>query len=101
MISRTWRGVARAAEADNYIHHLQNDTFPQLSRISGFVSASILRRPTTLGVEFVIVTMWESMQAIREFAGEPEDLAVVPPAVQAMMVEYDSKVTHYEVVDVI
>jgi hypothetical protein len=37
MISRTWRGVARATEADNYIRHLQNDTFPQLSLISGFV----------------------------------------------------------------
>jgi hypothetical protein len=43
--------------------------------------------------------MWESMEAIRQFAGEPEDLAVVPPAAQAMMVEYDPKVTHYEVVN--
>ena len=99
MISRNWRGVARAEEADNYIRHLRNDTFPQLSRIAGFVSASILRRATAEGVEFVIVTTWQSMEAIRRFAGEPEDQAVVPPAVAAMMVEYDATVAHYEIAE--
>jgi len=70
MISRNWRGLARPEEANNHLRHLRNDTFPQLSHIPGFVSASILRRPTALGVEFVIVTTWESMDAIRQFAGE-------------------------------
>ena len=41
MISRVWRGVARSTEADNYVRHLQREIFPQFSRISGFVSASI------------------------------------------------------------
>lgn len=99
MISRNWRGLAKAEEADNYIRHLQKDTFPQLSHIPGFVSASILCRPIAQGVEFVIVTTWESMDAIRQFAGESEDVAVVPLAVQAMMVEYDAMVAHYEIVD--
>src|SRR5262245_2550287 len=98
MISRNWRGVARAEEADNYIRHLQDDTFPQLSRIPGFMSASILHRIIAEGIEFVIVTTWQSMDPIRQFAGDPVDVAVVPPAVQAMMVEYDTKVTHYEIV---
>ena len=99
MISRHWRGVARAAEADTYVRHLQHDTFPQLSRIPGFVSASILRRTAAAGVEFLVVTTWQSMEAIRQFAGEAADTAVVPPAVQAMMVEYDRAVAHYQVVD--
>jgi heme-degrading monooxygenase HmoA len=99
MILRTWRGVARPDEADNYIRHLKEETFPQLSRISGFVSASILHRPVAQGVEFVIMTTWQSMESIRQFAGEPEDVAVVPPAVQAMMVEYDPKVAHYEIAE--
>jgi hypothetical protein len=63
------------------------------------VSASILRRPLTQGVEFVIVTTWESIDSIRQFAGKPEDMALVPPVVQAMMIEYDSRVAHYEIVD--
>ena len=99
MIARRWRGLARSEEADNYLRHLQNDTFPQLSQIAGFVSATILRRTIAQGVEFVIVTKWQSMAAISQFAGESEHLAVVPPAVQAMMIEYDAMVAHYEIVD--
>jgi heme-degrading monooxygenase HmoA len=99
MISRHWRGVARVAEADNYVRHLQHDTFPQLSRILGFVSASILRRPAASGVEFLVVTTWQSMDAIRQFAGDAPEVAVVPPAVLAMMVEHDATVAHYQIVE--
>ena len=99
MISRNWRGLVRSEEADNYIRHLQQEVFPRLARIDGFVSASILRRETARGVEFLIVTTWESMDAIRQFAGEPVHVAVVPPAAQAMMVEYDREVAHYEIAD--
>ena len=97
MISRNWRGVATHEAADKYVRHLQLETFPELSRIPGFVSASVLRRPTSNGVEFLIVTTWESMDAIRLFAGNSVEIAVVPSAVQAMMVEYDHEVTHYEI----
>jgi heme-degrading monooxygenase HmoA len=99
MISRHWRGVARTADADHYVQHLRRETFPQVSRISGFVAASILRRPIATGVEFVVVTTWRSMDAIRQFSGDAGDAAVVPPVVQAMMVDYDRTVAHYEVVD--
>lgn len=97
MISRHWRGVVKTEESDDYLSHLQKDTFPQLANIPGFVSASILRRSTARGVEFVILTTWDSMEAIRQFAGESADVAVVPPVAQAMMVEYDKEVVHYEI----
>ena len=99
MISRHWRGVARASEAEHYVRHLQREIFPKFSRIAGFVSASILRRPIAAGVEFVIVTTWQSMDAVRQFSGDAGDAAVVPPVVQGMMVDYDRTVAHYEVVD--
>jgi heme-degrading monooxygenase HmoA len=99
MISRNWRGTARFEEADNYIAHLRQETFPHLSGIDGFVSASILQRPTARGIEFLIVTAWRSMEAIQQFAGEQAHIAVVPDVVQAMMVDYDREVAHYEVVD--
>lgn len=99
MISRNWRGLVLSEEADNYILHLRQETFPQLARIAGFVSASILRRETARGVEFLIQTLWESMDAIRQFAGESVQVAVVPPVAQAMMIEYDREVVHYEIVD--
>ena len=99
MISRHWKGVAKPEEADHYIHHLRNDTFPKLAKIGGFISASILRRSVPKGTEFLIVTTWQSMEAIRQFAGESVHIAVVPPEVQAMMVDYDREVAHYEIVE--
>ncbi len=98
-ISRHWKGVAKPEEADNYIHHLRNDTFPKLARIDGFIRASILRRSTVQGTEFLVVTTWQSIEAIRQFAGKSVHIAVVPPEVQAMMVEYDREVAHYEIVE--
>ncbi len=98
-ISRHWKGVAKPEEADNYIHHLRNDTFPRLARIEGFIKASILRRPIGEGTQFLIVTTWQSIEAIRKFAGESASMAVVPPSARAMMVEYDIEVAHYEIVE--
>jgi heme-degrading monooxygenase HmoA len=99
MISRHWRGITKRGEAENYLAHLRQHTFPQLERIDGFRGASILKREVTKGTEFLIVTKWESSEAIRRFAGASLNSAVVPPEAQAMMIEYDKEVVHYEVVD--
>ena len=99
MIARHWRGIAKSGQADNYVHHLRTDTFPKLSRITGFIRAYILKREVHQGTEFLIVTAWESMEAIERFAGATADVAVVPDVVQAMMAEYDKYVSHYEVAE--
>lgn len=98
MISRQWRGLAKLSSAQAYIEHLQSETFPAIARIPGFAGASILRRTVPEGVEFLIVTQWESLEAIRAFAGANAEDAVVPPKVQDMMIDYDRVVRHYEVV---
>jgi hypothetical protein len=97
MISRHWKGIAKSGKADSYIDHLKNDTFPKLREIDGFVNASILRRRVYEGTEILIITVWESIDAIKAFAGEVAEMAVVPPVVQDMMLEYDRKAIHYEV----
>jgi heme-degrading monooxygenase HmoA len=99
MLVRTWRGVAKREQADAYVRHLQHDTFPSLERIEGFVSATIWRRDVGVGVEFMIVTHWKSIDAIRQFAGEPVDTAVVPPEVRAMMLTCDERVAQYEIAE--
>ena len=99
MISRHWRGLAKAECADEYVAHLRAETFAQLSTIPGFVEARILRRASGGGVEFLILTLWESLAAIQQFAGEDAERAVVPEPVQAMMLDYDRTVRHYEVLD--
>ena len=98
MISRHWRGLAKSTHAVEYVEHLRTVTFPQLSKIPGFINASILRRKMQQGVEFLIVTSWESIAAIEQFSGRDAEAAVVPEKVQEMMIEYDRRVRHYEVV---
>jgi heme-degrading monooxygenase HmoA len=99
MISRQWRGLTRAGQASAYVRHLKEETFPALRRLSGFRGASILKRDVGEGVEFLIVTEWDSLDAIRAFAGADVEVAVVPPAVQAMMIEFDRSARHYELVE--
>lgn len=99
MISRHWRGLARTGAAAAYENHLRAETFPALTRIRGFIDAAMLRRVLPGGVEFLIVTRWESMAAIESFAGTDVEAAVVPEHVRAMMLEYDQRVRHYEVVE--
>jgi len=98
MIARHWRGVAKADRATDYIDHLRAETFPALEKLPGFVSASILRRAVPEGVEFLIVTEWQSLDAIRAFAGDDIETAVVPQAVQGMMIEFDRVARHFHVV---
>lgn len=99
MISRHWRGLARPDAETAYQDHLRTETFPAIRKIDGFVDATILKRPLPNGVDFLIVTRWKSMDAIRKFAGSDPEVAVVPDKVRDMMIEYDANVRHYEVVE--
>lgn len=99
MIARHWHGIARTEEADNYAEHLRLETIPEISLLPGFVSVSIMRRSVPGGIEFLVETRWESMDAVRLFAGQMADMAVVPDAVQAMMIDYDRTVVHYDVIE--
>ena len=97
MISRHWKGIAKHDCADRYIRHLQEETLPELASFTGFVAASILRREMATGIEFQVVTTWDSLRSIEAFAGTDVGTAVVPSSVQAMMVEYERRVAHYEI----
>ena len=97
MILRHWKGIAKVEEAANYIHHLTTETFPQLSTIQGFIEATISKRNVEQGVEFLVISIWESLESIKQFAGDDVNTAVVPSNVQAMMVDFDRFVTHYEI----
>jgi heme-degrading monooxygenase HmoA len=99
VISRQWRGLAKSSEANNYVRHLRSETFPELSKLAGFVSASILSRRVTDGTEFLIVTNWRSLEDIQRFSGPDVETAVVPAKVADMMVEYDRRAKHFEVID--
>ena len=98
MISRHWTGIAKRERADEYIFHLQDDTFKKIKNIDGFISSKILQREVEEGIEFLIITEWESIEAIKKFAGEQFNIAVVPQLVKEIMMRYDHEVRHYLVI---
>jgi len=98
VIARVWRGIAAPETAHDYLEHLEHTIFPELAQIDGYKGASVLRRDSAAGVEFTVQTLWESMDAIHQFAGDQVEAAVVAPAAQLLFRSYDRTVTHYEVV---
>jgi heme-degrading monooxygenase HmoA len=98
MIARLWRGVAPdMANAQAYLRHFKATVLPTLATIDGYRDARVLRREDRGRVELVVMTLWDSMAAIRRFAGTDPERAVVEPEARAVLAEYDDFVRHYEV----
>src|SRR5690349_7206418 len=98
MIARIWRGIASGTRnADAYERHVTKTVLPSLSSIPGHRGARVLRRPDGARVEFLVVTFWDSIDAIRRFAGERAETAVVEPEARAVLAEFDDFVRHYEI----
>ena len=98
VIVRAWHAVATADGADDYREHFTRAVLPDLQRIDGYRGAYLLRRDHGTHVRLQVLTLWDSLEAIRSFAGANLENAVVEPAVQAALVTYDSTVTHHTVV---
>ena len=97
MIGRMWRGWAKPEHADGYERLLTTETLPALHRVPGYKGSYFMRRTLENGeVEFVEITLWESMDAITAFAGEDCTKAVVPLDTQAFLVRYDDRSVHFE-----
>ena len=96
MIARLWRGRANnATDADAYQLHVTMRVLPALRAMTGHRGARVLRQ----GEEFLVITFWESMEAIRRFAGSDAERAVVEPEARAVLSQCDERVSHYEVVE--
>jgi heme-degrading monooxygenase HmoA len=97
MIVRTWRCQATAEQADAYARYLTGTVFASVERIAGHRGAYLLRREVEGQVEFLAVTFWDSVEAIKEYAGETIDTAVVKPEAQALLSDFDTFVRHYAI----
>ena len=100
MIARVWHGSTRPADADRYVAHLRQNVVPELRGIEGFRGVQLLRRARGDRVDFIVTTMWESVEAIARFAGTDPEMAVVAPEAQAILTLYDRRAAHYDVVAV-
>jgi hypothetical protein len=98
VIGRLWSGRTRTADADAYEQFLRCDLLPQLARLDGSRGAYIMRRDVPGAVDFVTLTLFDSLDAIRNFAGQQEELPVIEPRAAELLSEYDDRVRHFEVV---
>jgi heme-degrading monooxygenase HmoA len=101
MIIREWRGRASPDNTEAYPTHFRSNVLPELREVPGFLGAHLSRRRHGDLVEFLVLTRWESLDAIRAFAGEDIGRAVVEPGAIAALVEYDPRVQHYDVLETV
>jgi heme-degrading monooxygenase HmoA len=98
MLARTWRGATRAEDAETYLDYLHRTGLSEYRKIEGNRGVLALRRVTDGRAEFLLVSLWDSEEAIRRFAGSDMEKAVFYPEDEHFLVERDNHVNHYEVV---
>jgi heme-degrading monooxygenase HmoA len=99
MYIREWRGRAKQSDAARYPEYFRKEFSAQLRSAPGFQGGSLSQREVGDQVEFLVLTRWKSMDAIREFTGSAAEHAVMDPAAMALLVAYDHSVRHYEVLE--
>ncbi len=99
MIARIWHGWTSPGNADRYEALLNEEIFVGIQDrgIRGFKGIQLLRRDLGEEVEFVTIMHFDSLDAVREFAGENYEVAVVPENARAVLSRFDEQSQHYEV----
>jgi heme-degrading monooxygenase HmoA len=99
MIARIWRGAVRRGDADRYADYMRGTGVKEYAETAGNRGVLMLRRDESDRCEFVMVTLWESWDAVRAFAGDDVERAVFYPEDDAFLVERDLTATHYDVLE--
>ncbi len=99
MISRIWHGWTTPSNADAYEKLLREEIFAGIvsRKVAGFRRIELFRAPVGEEVEFVTVMWFNTLDAIKAFAGEDYEAAVVPPKARAVLKRFDERSRHYEV----
>jgi len=99
MVERVWSGRAvSAAAAAEYAGYFERVVMPELAAVRGYRGARLLRREVAGAIEIVVATRWDSLNAIRGFAGDDIDRAVVHDEAAALFSDYDRTARHFEIV---
>jgi len=99
MIARIWHGWTTPPNADKYEALLKEEIFVgiQNRHIPGFKSIQLLRRQIDDEIEFITIMVFDSLDAVREFAGEDYEAAVVPEKARKVLSHFDERSQHYEI----
>jgi heme-degrading monooxygenase HmoA len=96
MIARIWRGVTSAEKAEQYLEYLMETGVKDYRAVPGNRGVQVLRRTYEDKTEFLLLSLWESYEAIRAFAGDDLERAVYYAKDEEFLLELEPKVTHYE-----
>ncbi len=98
MISRIWHGWTTPENADAYEALLRAEILPGIDglKIEGFEGVHLLRRDLGEEVEFVTICWFETWDAVRLFAGQDYEVAVVPREARKLLSRFDARSQHYE-----
>jgi heme-degrading monooxygenase HmoA len=97
VIARTWRGWTSADDAERYAQYVDETGVQGLAGTDGNRGVYILRRIEGDRAEFVVLSLWDSLEAIKAFAGEDIEKAVFYPQDDDFLVEREWTCVHYEV----
>ncbi len=97
MIARTWHGVTPASKADAYYEYLEMSGVKEYRRTKGNRGVYVFRRITGDRADFLLVSLWDSYDSIRAFAGNDMEKARYFPKDREFLLEFEPNVTHYEV----
>ena len=100
MIARIWHGWTIPSNANRYESLLKEEIFIGIHNrhMRGFKNIQLLRRDTDSEVEFITIMLFDSIDAVREFAGEDYQAAVVPQKAREILSHFDERSQHYEIV---
>ena len=102
MIGRVWRGWTTHADADIFEAYVRNELWPSIfaRNINGFRKATCLRLARPGQTEFQTLMQFDSIDAVREFAGDDYYKAVVPPEARKLLRRFDNRAEHFEICEV-
>ena len=99
MIARIWRGITLKEKADDYLAYLHETGLRDYAKTAGNRGVTILRRNQGEHCEIMLISMWESMDAVRAFAGENPDRSVYYPEDEHFLLQMEALVRHYDVAE--
>jgi heme-degrading monooxygenase HmoA len=97
MIARIWHGITSAAKADDYLDFLNQSGVPDYQATPGNRGVYVLRRIEGEVAHFTLISLWDSMDAIKQFAGPEPEIARYYPEDKDFLLEFELAVTHHEV----
>jgi len=97
MVVRFWSARTTQVRFPEYLRHFNETVLPHLRGVDGFLEARVLSQSDGVVVQFIVETLWSSMQAIERFAGPDKEAAVVGMQALHLLTSYDRRVRHYEV----